>query len=223
MSVKKMKSAKEDFRIESGIRRGKEIEIFVNGKAVRAFEGETIGAALVAAGIRELRRTAQLQDSRGLYCCMGTCHGCLVTVNDQPNVKACITPVQAGQRITLQEGYGKLDPDAPEPPAGRLVRKQVPLVIIGGGPAGLSAAIAAARVGTRVLVIDENLQAGGQIYRQLPQDFKINDAGLLGADYADGKSLLGQVRELSGNIEIWHDTLVWSVFESHQLAVAHGN
>jgi NADPH-dependent 2,4-dienoyl-CoA reductase/sulfur reductase-like enzyme len=154
---------------------------------------------------------------------MGTCHGCLVTVDGQPSVRACITPVQAGQQITLQEGYGKIDPDLPEPPAGRLVRKQVPLVIVGGGPAGLSAAIAAARAGTRVLVIDENLQAGGQIYRRLPRDFKVNDAGLLGTDYVDGKSLLDQVRELGEAIEIWHEALVWSVFESNQLAVAHGN
>jgi NADPH-dependent 2,4-dienoyl-CoA reductase/sulfur reductase-like enzyme len=218
-----MKSANIDIRIERGITRGREIEILVNGQAVRAFEGETIGAALAAAGIRELRRTEQLQDPRGLYCCMGTCHGCLVTVDGQPSVRACITPVQAGQQITLQEGYGKIDPDLPEPPAGRLVRKQVPLVIVGGGPAGLSAAIAAARAGTRVLVIDENLQAGGQIYRRLPRDFKVNDAGLLGTDYVDGKSLLDQVRELGEAIEIWHEALVWSVFESNQLAVAHGN
>jgi len=218
-----MIQAKKDFRIESGITRGREIDIFVNGQPVHAFEGETIGAALTAAGIRELRRTEQLQDPRGLYCCMGTCHGCLVTVEGQPSVRACITPVQAGQQIMLQEGYGKIDLESPEPPAGRLIRKQVPLVIVGGGPAGLSAAIAAARAGTRVLVIDENLQAGGQIYRQLPRDFKVNDAGLLGSDFADGKSLLDQVHKHFENIEIWHDALVWSVFESHQLAVAHGN
>jgi len=218
-----MKPSLQDFRVECGITRGAEIEIFVNGQPVRAFVGETIGGVLTAAGIRELRRTEQLKDPRGLYCCMGTCHGCLVTVNGEPNVRACITPVQVGQQITLQQGYGKIDPDSPEPPAGRLVRKQVPLVIVGGGPAGLSAAIAAARAGTRVLVIDENLQAGGQIYRQLPPDFKVNDAGLLGTDYADGNSLLDQVHEFGEAIEIWHEALVWSVFESNQLAVAHGN
>ncbi|MEJ2169703.1 MAG: FAD-dependent oxidoreductase [Desulfobacterales bacterium] len=215
-----MNQSNKDSRIQSGIARGREIEIFVNEKPVRAYEGESIGAALAAAGIREFRRTEQLKDPRGLYCCMGTCHGCLVTVDGRPNIRACITPASAGQQIVLQEGYGRIDPDAPEPSPGRMVHKQVPLVVVGGGPAGLSAAIAAARAGTRVLVIDENLQAGGQIYRQLPPTFEVKDPGGLGADYVDGQSLLGRVREFSDAVEIWSDALVWSVFESNQLAVA---
>ena len=218
-----MKQANKDFRIQGGITRGKEIQILVNDQPVRAYEGETIGAALTAAGIREFRRTAQLKDPRGIYCCMGTCYGCLVTANGQPNVKACITPVQAGQQITLQEGYGRIDLDSPEPAPGRFVRKNVPLVIVGGGPAGLSAAVAAARAGTKVLVLDENLQAGGQIYRQLPLTFQVSDPTILGTDYADGISLLGQAHELADAIEIWHDALVWSVFEANRLAVARGN
>jgi len=213
----------EDNRIQGGIARGKEIEIYVDGVPVRAFEGETIGAVLAAAGIRELRRTEQRQDPRGLYCCMGTCHGCLVTVDGQPSIRACVTPVRAGQQITLQQGFGKIDLDSPEPPPGRLVRKQMPVVIVGGGPAGLSAAIAAARAGSRVLVIDENLRIGGQIYRQVPQTFQIKDPAALGTDYVNGRSLRDQVRELSDAIEIWNDALVWSVFESNQLAVARGD
>ncbi len=218
-----MKPGSKDFRIEGGITRGKRIEIFVNGDPVAAYAGETIGAALSASGIRALRRAEQLRDPRGLYCCMGTCHGCLVTVDGRPNIRACVTPVQAAQQIVLQEGYGKFDLEIPEPPAPAVVRRHVPIVIVGGGPAGLSAAIAAARAGARVLVIDENLQAGGQIYRQPPSDFRVTAADILGADYVDGQSLLSQVRELSEAIEIWSDALVWSIFESNELAIARGN
>jgi NADPH-dependent 2,4-dienoyl-CoA reductase/sulfur reductase-like enzyme len=213
----------KNYRIEAGITRGKEIEITVDGNAIRAFEGETIGAALTAADIREIRRAPQHKDPRGLYCCMGSCHGCLVTVNGQPNVRACVTLVEPGQKIELQDGLGRVDINFPDPTPGRLVREEVPLVVIGGGPAGLSAAIAAARAGVPVLVIDENLQAGGQIYRQLPEPYHVNDPAALGVDYADGQTLLQQVERLSDRITIWNDALIWSVFDSRQLAIAKGN
>jgi NADPH-dependent 2,4-dienoyl-CoA reductase/sulfur reductase-like enzyme len=215
--------ADKDYRIQTGINRGKEIEISVDGEPVRAFEGETIGAVLAAAGIREIRREPQNKDPRGLYCCMGSCHGCLVTVDGQPNVRACVTPVQTGQNIELQDGLGHVDMDVPGPAPGRWIREEVPVAIIGGGPAGLSAAIAAAKIGVEVLVIDENFLVGGQIYRQLPSTYQVKDALVLGIDYADGQSLLQEVANLSDRITIWSDALVWSVFDSKQLAIARGD
>jgi NADPH-dependent 2,4-dienoyl-CoA reductase/sulfur reductase-like enzyme len=213
----------KDYRIEGGIVRGKQIEITVDGKPVRAFEGETIAAALTAAGIRKLRHASQNKDPRGLYCCMGTCHGCLVTVDGQPNMRSCITPAQPGQNIKLQDGLGHVDLDSPLPDPGNLVREQARIIVIGGGPAGLSAAIAAAESGAQTLVIDENLQAGGQIYRQPPETYQVENPGSLGEDYADGQALLRKVECLSDKITIWNDALVWSVFDSKQLAIARGN
>ena len=213
----------KDYRLEGGIIRGKEIEITVDGKPVRAYEGETIGAALAAAGIRELRHAPQHKDPRGLYCCMGSCHGCLVTVDGQPNVRSCITLAKPGQKIKLQDGLGHVDLDSPASDPGNLIREHVQLVIIGAGPAGLSAAIAAAQSGAQVLIIDENVQAGGQIYRQLPQTYQVEKPDRLGEDYIDGQALLQQVDGLSHKIAIWNDALVWSVFDSRQLAIARGN
>jgi thioredoxin reductase/bacterioferritin-associated ferredoxin len=213
----------EDYRIEGGIVRGQQIEIAVNGQRVRSFEGETIGAALAAAGMRELRHAPRHKDPRGLYCCMGSCHGCLVTVDGQPNVRSCITLAKSGQRIELQDGLGHVDLDSPAPDSGNLIHEHAQVIIIGGGPAGLSAAVAAAESGAQVLIIDENFQAGGQIYRQLPQTYHVEKPDLLGEDYVDGRALLRQVDGLSDKITIWNDALVWAVFESRQLAIARGN
>jgi thioredoxin reductase/bacterioferritin-associated ferredoxin len=223
MDKKSLDQTGKDQRLETGVNRGKEIEIFIDNHPIRAYEGETIGAVLTAIGIRQIRQTPQLKDPRGLYCCMGSCYGCLVTVNGRPNERACVTAVQAGQRITLQEGFGRPDMVLPDAVPARLVRREVPLVIIGGGPGGLSAAIAAANAGVKVLVIDENLQPGGQIYRQLPATFQARDPARLGVDYVDGRSLLKKVHDLSDAITIWNDALVWSVFESNQLAIARGS
>jgi thioredoxin reductase/bacterioferritin-associated ferredoxin len=214
---------RKEQRLEIGVDRGKKIEIFINKHPIRAYEGETIAAVLTAVGIRQIRHAPQLKDPRGLYCCMGSCYSCLVTVNGLPNERACVTSVQAGQQITLQEGFGRPDMASPDATPARLVRREVPLVIIGGGPGGLSAAIAAANAGVKVLVIDENLQPGGQIYRQLPETFQALEPERLGADYVDGRSLLKKVQDLSDTITIWNDALVWSVFESNQLAIARRN
>ena len=210
----------KDQRIDSGITRGKEIEVHIDDHAVRAYEGESIGAVLEAIGMRQVRRAPQYKDPRGLYCAMGLCHGCLVTVDGQPNIRACMTLVQSGQKITLQDGFGRFEADYTEPSPGRLVKKDAEMVVVGGGPAGLSAAIAAAQTGAEVLIIDENLQTGGQIYRQLPQMFHVNDAGKLGLDYSDGQSLLKDTAAYGDRITIWNDALIWSVFDSQQLAVA---
>jgi len=50
------------------------------------------------------------------------------------------------------------------------------LAIIGAGPAGVSAAIAAASAGIHVTVIDENPRIGGQIFRQMPETFQVEDS-----------------------------------------------
>lgn len=79
--------------------------------------------------------------------------------------------------------------------------KQADIVVIGGGPAGLSAAIEAARAGAGVLVIDENSRPGGQLFKQIHKFFgsREHQAGVRGLDI--GTHLLAETRELG--IEVW--------------------
>jgi D-hydroxyproline dehydrogenase subunit alpha len=214
---------KEENRIHTGIRRGRPITVNINGVPTAAHEGETIGAVLAAAGIRTIRHAPQHHDPRGLYCTMGTCHGCLVTVDGCPNVRACITPAAPDQEIILQDGLGRFDPETSPAEPGETVRQKTRVLIIGGGPAGLRAAIAAAEYGVQCLIIDENLQPGGQIYRQLPKAFKVKKPELLGDDYTQGRALIERAAASADRIEIWNDTTVWGVFEPRQVAVIRNN
>jgi aerobic-type carbon monoxide dehydrogenase small subunit (CoxS/CutS family) len=99
-------SAANERRVDDGLERGRSVTIIVDGAPVSAFEGETIGAALLAAGKRVLRTTARLGAPRGLYCGMGVCFECVMTVDGRPNVRTCQTPVREGMRIETQKGEG---------------------------------------------------------------------------------------------------------------------
>lgn len=89
-------------RIASGVERGRQFEIEVDGKPVVAFEGETIAAVLLAAGQKSLRHTAKHDAPRGIFCGMGICFDCVMTVDGVPNVRTCVTPATPGMKVETQ-------------------------------------------------------------------------------------------------------------------------
>ena len=86
-------------RIRRGVVRGEPFEILVDGEAILAFEGETIGAALIAAGLQTFRHTSKRQQPRGIYCGIGLCQECRMTVDGVPNTQACQTLATPGCRV----------------------------------------------------------------------------------------------------------------------------
>ena len=83
----------------------KDVHIYVDGKIITAREGEPIAAALIAAGFSTFRLTAE-GAGRSLYCGIGQCNDCIMTVNGIPNVRTCVTPVEEGMQIETQHGVG---------------------------------------------------------------------------------------------------------------------
>lgn len=76
------------------------VTVRFDGRSITAPEGSSVGAALWASGVRQLRRSRVLGRPRGMYCGIGQCYDCLVHVNDGPLVRACITTVANGDVIT---------------------------------------------------------------------------------------------------------------------------
>ncbi|MET8989644.1 (2Fe-2S)-binding protein [Nonomuraea wenchangensis] len=70
------------------------------GAVVPAEPGQSVGAALVAAGIRDWRSTRKGGRPRGLFCGIGVCFDCLITVNGVPDRRACLTPAADGLHLT---------------------------------------------------------------------------------------------------------------------------
>lgn len=87
-------------RLDSGIKRGEEIEIIFDGKPLKAFKGETIAAALMASG-HLVTRTIDDQPL-GVYCNIGVCHSCLMTVDGLKSVRICKTLVTENCKVETQ-------------------------------------------------------------------------------------------------------------------------
>jgi len=85
------------------------VEITVDGRKIRAREGESIAAAMLAANIRIARYTSVRSEPRGLFCGIGQCSDCMMIVNGVPNVKTCVTLVADG--MVVQTQYGTEGPD----------------------------------------------------------------------------------------------------------------
>ena len=91
-----------------------EVNVIVNSKEIIARKGEPILAVLIASGFDSTRTTEKLAAPRGLFCGIGVCTDCLVTVNGMPNVRSCVTPVEEGMVIQTQSGRGKWIHEAKE-------------------------------------------------------------------------------------------------------------
>lgn len=89
------------------LQQARPVQITVDGQPLLAREGEVIAATLLAHGILVCRAMPGGREPRGVFCALGRCTDCLMTVDGEPNVRACLTPVREGQVIWTQAGLGR--------------------------------------------------------------------------------------------------------------------
>ncbi|MBT2443211.1 (2Fe-2S)-binding protein [Streptomyces sp. ISL-36] len=93
-------------------RPGRAVAFTFDGRPLTALPGQSLAAALWAAGITAWRTTRDGGRPRGAFCGIGQCFDCLITVNGRPNRRACLVPAAPGDIVTTQEGHGRADLDA---------------------------------------------------------------------------------------------------------------
>ncbi|WP_411107064.1 (2Fe-2S)-binding protein [Streptomyces sp. cmx-4-9] len=80
-----------------------------DGRELTAQDGQSLAAVFWTAGILSWRTTRGDSAPRGVFCGIGSCFDCLVTVNGVPNQRACLVPARPGDAVTTQEGTGRAD------------------------------------------------------------------------------------------------------------------
>ena len=78
---------------------GAEVSFTFNGDSYEGVPGQSIAAALMASGVRELRTTRFHKEPRLIFCGIGVCFDCVVVVNGVANQRACLVEIAQGDQI----------------------------------------------------------------------------------------------------------------------------
>lgn len=192
--------------------------ITFDGRTIEARHGESLAACLTAAGITRFRTTAQGVD-RGMFCGMGVCQDCLVEIDGRPNERACMTKITGPLNVRSEAHARPLAPVSLSRPPVTLddIQVETPeILIVGAGPGGLSAAIAARRAGAEVVVVDERSQPGGQYFKQ--PDVDGQGVAAPDAQHREGAALIETARSIG--VVIRTGVTVWGAFQPLEFATS---
>ncbi|WP_116474941.1 (2Fe-2S)-binding protein [Zobellella maritima] len=84
------------------------VNIEIDGRPFSAREGDSVAAAMLAAGCTPSRTTPVSGSPRAPYCMMGICFECLVEIDGLPNVQGCMVQVTEGMKVRRQLGAREL-------------------------------------------------------------------------------------------------------------------
>ena len=187
-------------------------------RAIVSYEGEMIASALFAAGYRAFGHHPKDGSPQGLFCANGQCSQCMVIADGRP-VKACMTPVREGMHVLPLDGLPVLPVTDTAPLFQDMQTIRIPVLILGGGPAGLSAAIELGTRGVDVLIVDDKDRLGGKLVLQTHRFFGSTEAVHAGTRGIDiGARLESQVRGLP-SVDVWLDSTALAVFSDKRVGI----
>ena len=245
------------------IDRASPIEFEFDGRKLGGFKGDSIASALYADGTRVFSRSFKYHRPRGLLCCSGNCPNCLVTVGDEPNVRACTRSIEPGLQVHSQNAWPSLGFDLlslldrlhwlmpvgfyykalHRPKALWLLGRQLirrvgglgsidinagheaefssrnlhaDVAVVGGGPAGMAAALVAAEAGSSVTLIDDQPGLGGHLRYTRPT------GGGQGGSVAEGATDLADAVGQSTQIQTLCNSTVFGLYQDNLLALLTG-
>jgi len=189
-----------------------------NGRAMIGLEGEMISSALFAGGVQTFGHHPKDNSPQGLFCANGQCSQCLVVADGLP-VKGCMTPLADGMQVASVEGLPRIPADDWPVSVEDVSVHETDVLIIGGGPAGLSAAVELGKLGAAVLVVDDKDRLGGKLVLQTHKFFgsvKDSYAGTRG--YRIAELLEAQLRDYP-SVEVWLESTAVGVFSDRIVGV----
>ncbi len=194
------------------------VAFYWRGQALMAQQGETIASALFANGVRVFGHHPKDGSPQGIFCANGQCAQCLVLADGRP-VKSCMELVRPSLQVEPAEGLPKLPRATDTPVMLDIETVEVPVLIIGGGPAGLSAAIELGQRGIEVLLVDDKHRVGGKLVLQTHRFFGSINAVYAGTRGIDIATRLEKVVRTIDCVKIWLNSTALAVFSDQKVGI----
>ncbi len=196
----------------------RKIHFYWNKEKLEANEGEVISSALFANGIHVFGHHAKDGSAQGMFCANGQCAQCAVIANGIP-VKSCMTKVEENMIVESVEGIPELPKAVDNLQFSDIKEIETDVLIVGGGPAGLSAALQLGERGINALIVDDKDRLGGKLVLQTHKFFgSIDDcyAGTRGIDIA---TILKDELQKYPSLKVWLNSIVLYVFSDKKVGV----
>ncbi|MFX1410221.1 MAG: FAD-dependent oxidoreductase [Promethearchaeota archaeon] len=200
----------------------KKINFIFDGKQLIGFEGMVISSALFLNKIKIFGHHVKDSSPQGIFCANGQCSQCNVIVNSIP-AKACMTPLKEGMIIESCNGLPELPAIDNVVSVGDSDIIDTEVLVIGAGPAGLSAAKLLGENNINVLLVDDKNRLGGKLVLQTHKFFGSQEdvyAGMRGIDIA---KILGEIVQQSSTVDVWLNSVCLAVFSDSLVGILKEN
>jgi NADPH-dependent 2,4-dienoyl-CoA reductase/sulfur reductase-like enzyme/Fe-S-cluster-containing hydrogenase component 2/bacterioferritin-associated ferredoxin len=212
----------KDYRIKQhpilSVRQREEVSFYWNGVPLKAKQGEVISSALFANGIKIFGHHPKDGSAQGIFCANGQCAKCTVIANGIP-LKSCMTPVRENMIVESVEGLPELPEVDSAPDLAAIEEIAIDVLIIGGGPAGLSAARELGKNNIHTLLVDDKDKLGGKLVLQTHKFFGSVEDSYAGTRGNQIGEMLAQSVEADPNIEVWLNSTALYVFKDKKVGI----
>jgi len=188
------------------------------GRPLTARPGEMIASALFAHGVRIFGHHPKDGAPQGIFCANGQCAQCLVVADGKP-VKACMTPVTPGMVVMPMDGLPNPPPVTETPLLREVETVEIPVLILGGGPAGMSAAIQLGQRGIRCMLVDDKHRLGGKLVLQTHRFFGSINAVYAGTRGIDIATRLENEVRTHESVAVWLNSTALAVFSDGKVGI----